>query len=133
MLREDWEFGYQAAKVAGAAKAKIAYHQGRLDFWKKTREDIIARIRSEGIEVDEKIALTFSNPKHRDWDQGGELMIRNDLRKELAECYKKLAYHTERRDGYDGWAQILDANPDDNLSLEIDDWLFFFGRDIGAD
>ncbi len=133
MLREDWEFSYQAAKVAMAAKAKISHHESRLDFWKKAREDIIARIRSEGIEVDEKIVLLYSNPKHRDWDQAGEVMIRNDLRKELVECYKKLAYHTGRRDGYDGWAQVLDANPESSLALDIDDWLFFFGRDIGAD
>ena len=34
----------------------------------------------------------------------------------------------------DGWQQVLGANPDDTIELDIDDWLFFFGRDTkGAD
>jgi len=133
MLKDEWKFEYTAAKVADAARAKIAHHDERLAFWKKKREEIIATIRAEGIEVDEKIVLTHRSPKARDWEQGGEVMIRNDLRKELAECFQKLAYHTGMRDGFDGWRQMLDANPENRLSLQIDDWLYFFGRDVGRD
>lgn len=52
----------------------------------------------------------------------------------LAEAARaKIAYHTELRDTYDGWRQVLEANPENRLSLDIDDWLFFFGRDTGRD
>ncbi|MCX7175456.1 MAG: hypothetical protein NT159_16325 [Proteobacteria bacterium] len=133
MQRETWKFDYTAGKLAEAAQSKIAYHQGHLNLWKAKREELLVTIRSEGIEVDEKIVLAYSNPKARDWDRGGEIMIRNDLRKDLAECFQKLAYHTEQRDTYDGWKQVLEANPEDRVELDIDDWLFFFGRDVSRD
>ncbi len=57
MLKDEWRFDYTAAKVADAARAKIAYHESRLAFWMGKREEIIATIRAEGIEVDEKIVL----------------------------------------------------------------------------
>lgn len=41
--------------------------------------------------------------------------------------------HTEQRDTYDGWKQVLEANPEDRVELDIDDWLFFFGRDVSRD
>ena len=133
MQREQWKFDYTASRLATAAQSKIVYHQEQLRFWREKRAEVIDTIRSEGIEVDEKIVLAYANPKARDWDRGGEILIRNDLRKVLAECYQKLAYHTEERDTYDGWRQVLEANPDNRLSLEIDDWLFFFGKDIRRD
>ena len=131
MLRDNWKFEYASVDLARAATAKIAFHDEQLAFWKAKREEVVATIRSEGIEVDEKIALTYHNPKARDWDRGGEILVRNDLRKELAECFQKLAYHTELRDTYDGWKQVLEANPNQRQALDISDWLFFFGRDTG--
>lgn len=133
MLKDEWTFEYTASKIAEAARAKIVHHEARLAFWQGKREELIGTIRSEGIEVDERIVLTQRSPKARDWEQGGEVMIRNDLRKDLTECYKKLAYHTELRDKFDGWRQVLEANPENRLSLQIDDWLFFFGTDTGHD
>ena len=133
MQRDFWKFDYTATKLAEAASAKISYHQGHLNLWKAKREELINTIRSEGIEVDEKIVLAYQNPKARDWDRGGEIMIRNDLRKDLAECFQKLAYHTEQRDTFDGWKQVLDANPENRVQLDIEDWLFFFGRDVSRD
>ncbi len=133
MKRDGWTFEYTAAKLAEAAQTKISYHSEHLNFWKSKREELMATIRSEGIEVSEKIALGYNNPKARDWDNGGEVMIRNDLRKELSETFSKLSYHTEQRDTYDGWYQALAANPENRMPLNIGDWLFFFGRDTGRD
>jgi hypothetical protein len=133
MLKSEWKFEYTGSKLADAARAKIAYHDERIASWSKRREEIVATIRAEGIEVDEKIALAYRSPKARDWDHGGDVMIRNDLRRDLIECFKKLAYHTELRDTFDGWRQVLEANPEHRLSLQIDDWLFFFGKDTGRE
>lgn len=130
MQRNDWKFDYSAQQLAEAAKAKIDYHAEHLGFWMKKREELMAMIRAEGIEINEKIALGYSNPKMRDGDRGGEIMIRNDLRKGLAETFEKLAYHTGKRDTYDGWAQVLCASPGMKFGLDIEDWLFFFGRDV---
>lgn len=133
MQRDDWTFAYTAAQLAEAARTKVVYHDEHLAFWKAKREELMATIRSEGIEINEKIALGYSNPKMRDWDRGGEIMIRNDLRKGLAETFEKLAYHTGKRDTYDGWEQVLRGNPDTTHELDIEDWLFFFGRDVEVD
>lgn len=111
---------------------KIQYHEERHAFWNNRREEIVGQIKADGIEVNEKAALQYASPKMRDYAQGGEIMIRNDLRKSLTEAYEKLSYHTGRKDIYDGWRQILTANNALPLDLDINDWLFFFGRDTGA-
>ena len=130
MNRDTWQFTYTASSLAEAANAKIEFHRRHLEDWQQRRDEVMATIRAEGIEVSEKAALAYVNPKARDWMQGGDVMIRNDLRMNLAECYEKLAYHTGLRDQYDGCLQVHCAHPEDRLSLDINDWLFFFGRDV---
>lgn len=133
MLKNTWTFEYTAAALVQAVDARLSYHDERLVFWRQRREATVAEIRADGIEVDEKIVLAYDTPKARDWRRGGEVMIRNDLRKALGECYEKLAWHTKRRDVFDGWRQVLAANPDKALALDMEDWLFFFGRDSETD
>ncbi len=133
MLRDQWKFRYTARQLAEAAQSKIAFHQDRLDLWEARRKEVIGQIKADGIEVNEKSVLQFASPKSRDFQQGGDIMIRNDLKKSLAESYDKLAYHTGRRDTYNGWQQVLGANSNDTIELDIDDWLFFFGQDTSKD
>ena len=132
MLRDQWKFRYTAEQLAEAVQQKIQYHDERHAFWNGRREDIVTQIMADGIEVNEKSVLQYGSPKMRDYQQGGDIMIRNDLRKSLTEAYEKLAYHTGRKDTYDGWRQILTANSGLPLDLDINDWLFFFGRDTGT-
>ena len=128
MLRQDWGFDYTANKLANASDQKKAIHQERLDWWKAKRLEVMNTIRSEGLEIDEKIALEYRNPKSRDWNQGSQLLVRNDLQKDLGECLEKLGHHTQQLQQFDGWQQVLAANPEARVKLDIDDWLFFFGR-----
>ena len=128
MLRQDWGFDYTATKLADAADQKKAFHQERLEWWKAKRLEVMTTIRAEGLEIDEKIVLEFRNPKSRDWNQGSQVMVRNDLQKDLSECLEKLGHHTQQLQQFDGWKQVLAANPEARVKLDIDDWLFFFGR-----
>lgn len=128
MRRNDWTFQHNAGQIAEATRSKIDYHQAQLAFWKEKREEVIATIRSEGIEVDEKIVLAFQNPKARDWDRAGQVLVRNDLQKALHEIYDKLRDHTEALSEYQAWENVLLAHPEDPLALDIQDWLYFFGR-----
>lgn len=132
MKRDDWTFRYTAKQLAEAATLKVEYHKARLEFWSNRREQLVNEIRESGIEVNEKAAVTMPHAKVRDFQQGGNVMIRNDLSKALSETYDKLGYHTGRRDTYDGWQQSLLANPDNGFELDIDDWLFFFGKDVST-
>ena len=75
---------------------------------------LIAEIRANGIEVKEKTVpqtLERLNIKGRDWTNGGDVMIRNDLRKFLTESCEKLSYHTIRRDQYKGRLQAFTDKP----------------------
>jgi len=128
MLRNDWGFDYTANKLAEAAATKMVFHQERLDWWKTKRQEVMGTIRSEGLEIDEKLVMEFRSPKARDWDRSAQVMIRNDLQADLSECLEKLSHHTQQVQQYDGWQQVLAANPEARVKLDIEDWLFFFAR-----
>ena len=128
MLRKDWCFDYTASRLSEAATKKQVFHQERLDWWKAKRIEVMNTIRSEGLEIDEKIVLEFRSPKSRDWDRGSQVMVRNDLQNDLSECLEKLSHHTQQVQQYDGWQQVLAASPEARVKLDIEDWLFFFGR-----
>ena len=128
MLRQDWGFDYTATKLAEAAQAKRGFHQERLDWWKAKRAEVMTTIRAEGLEIDDAIALEYRSPKSRDWDRGSQVMVRNDLQKDLNECLEKLSHHTQQVQQFDGWQQVLAANAEARVKLDIEDWLFFFGR-----
>jgi len=128
MLRNDWGFDYTANKLAEAAATKMVFHQERLDWWKTKRQEVMGTIRSEGLEIDEKLVMEFRSPKARDWDRSAQVMIRNDLQADLSECLERLSHHTQQVQQYDGWQQVLAANPEARVKLDIEDWLFFFAR-----
>ena len=128
MLRKDWGFDYTATKLAEAAATKMVFHQERLDWWKTKRQEVMGTIRSEGLEIDEKLVMEFRSPKARDWDRSAQVLIRNDLQTDLSECLDKLSHHTQQVQQYDGWQQVLAANPEARVKLDIEDWLFFFAR-----
>jgi hypothetical protein len=127
MKRDDWTFDYTAARLAEAARVKIAHHDARLAFWHGKRDEVLGRIRTEGIEIDEKIVLGFQSPKAQDWQRANRITVRDDLRTQLDECHDKLRSHTERLEAFKGWLALLAANPEARLPLDVDDWQFFFG------
>ena len=103
MRREEWRFEYTANNMATAAETKIKFHAERLEWWKSKRHEVMDKIRSEGIEIDEKISLAYLSPKSRDWAQSTQVTIRDDLRNNLSECQEKLAHHTQKQNEYIGW------------------------------
>jgi hypothetical protein len=127
MLRNDWKFDYTAAKLADAASTRAAYHRDRLAWWKGKKDQVLATIRAEGLEIDEKIVLEFASPKSRDWQDATRISVRNDLRDDLNECLKKLAHHTQQLASYTAWNEVLSANCSATYSLDHEDWQFFFG------
>ena len=79
MLRSDWKFTYEAQEVAAAAASKLAQHDGHIDFWREQQATVMNTIRSEGIEINEKIAVEqMANGVLVDWknifdDDGKEM------------------------------------------------------------
>jgi hypothetical protein len=128
MLRSEWKFSYTGAQLAEGAQTKFIFHQERITWWKKHKEELIAQIKSEGIQVAEGAGLGYSNPKARDYERGAKVMVRNDLQEKLDECMEKLGHHTGKLRDYDGWLQVLNGNSSTLLEADMDDWLFYFGK-----
>lgn len=127
MLRAEWKFEYLASKLAEAAGNRSAHHRDRLDWWRAKKDQVLQTIRSDGLEIDEKLVLEYTSPKSRDWQDATRVSVRNDLRNDLNECLKKLAHHTQQLASYSAWSEVLSANSGANLSLDHEDWQFFFG------
>lgn len=128
MLRDDWKFPYRAGQLRDAAKEKVAFYEGRVKYWEGKKSEVLAQIKADGIEVEESVAADdkayFSNSS-----RGPVVTVRNDLAEDLRECHNKLAKHRGNVAIYDGWLQMLDGRPaDEVLHLERDDWLFFFSK-----
>lgn len=131
MNRASWKFTYTADKLLEAATAKKDFHAGRLDWWAGKRKETEALIRSEGIEIDESVAVgslgyasSVSNSLHR----GPSVNIRNDLVRDLSECVSKTQEHEAKIRDYGAWIQVLASQGQASLELQQDDWLFFFGK-----
>ncbi len=127
MQRKDWTFDYTAARLAEAASGKIVHHEERLAYWRGQREEVLAKLRSEGLEIDEKIVMSYANPKAQDWARANRITVRDDLRVQLDECHEKLRHHTELVRDFEGWLAMLSANPEARLPLDVQDWQHFFG------
>lgn len=124
MQRKEWTFEYTASKLAEAAQSKKAHHLARLDWWKSTKDETMSEVRASGIEVSESAA----SAQYSTANMGPQVMVRNDLQRKLTECHTKIQTHEAMVREYDGWLQVLNANPENRLSLHHDDWLYFFGQ-----
>lgn len=125
MLRERWEFKFSAKRLAAAAARKRDHHRARLKFWEDAKRKVLDEVKESGIEVSESEAgASYANSSRAFAPQ---VLVRTDLQKRLTECHTKILDHANRVTEYVGWVEVLEGNPDDQLSLHAEDYLFFFG------
>jgi cell shape-determining protein MreC len=149
MERNKWQFEFVASKLAEAAQAKINWHterikslnneiaetdDGFIDDFKTISDDDLEkmsikeqkeydqllaesreRMSQHATKILEKIGMSASE---RDYDER-----KNQERK------KEIKVSAQLINEYGIWLKILSANPESNLSLDVDDWLFFFGKE----
>lgn len=125
MKRNDWTFEYTASKLAEAAQAKRLHHETRLAWWEQKKAETIKKVGEGGIEVHDSVGSTVSNYKG---GYGAEIRVDDALQRDLNECHGKIREHHAAVSAYDGWHQVLSANPEARLSLTHEDYLFFFGK-----
>lgn len=128
--RDEWEFEYTASKLAeGAAKQKD-FRLGRVTVWTEAKAKLMAEVKESGLEVTESVAaLMGSTYANNIRGKGGPTInVRADLQTKLQECHSKIQSHQQAADEYDGWVQVLTANPEARLKLTQADWLYFFGK-----
>lgn len=124
--RDEWEFEYTASKLAeGAAKQK-EFRLGRVAWWEDAKQAVMAEVKESGLEISESMAAGLQNYSTN--ISGPQVTVRGDLQKKLSECHMKIAGHQQAAEEYDGWLQVLLANPEARLKLTQSDWMYFFGK-----
>lgn len=125
--RDEWEFEYTASDLAEGAARQKEFRLGRVKWWKEAKDQVMAEVKESGLEITESLAAALTNYSTQQM-AGPQVMVRADLQKKLTECHSKIQSHQWAADEYDGWVQVLSANPDARLKLTQADWLYFFGK-----
>ena len=63
MLRDEWVFTYQIETIAEATTSNLEFHQERFKWWKDKKEQVMAKIREDGLEIDETIVMDIFHLK----------------------------------------------------------------------
>lgn len=127
--RDEWEFEYTASKLAEGAAAQKEFRQGRVKWWSEQKEKLMEQVREDGVQVTESVAAKLgSNYANSTQSFGPQVSIRPELQQKLTECHSKIQSHQAMVAEYDGWVQVLSANPEARLKLTQGDWLYFFGK-----
>lgn len=127
--RDEWEFEYTASKLAEGAAQQKAHRLSRVEWWKQKKAEVMAEVKESGLEISESIAAQSNYATNSlQGARGPQISVRADLQQKLAECQQKIASHTQAAAEYDGWVQVLAANPVSRLKLQQADWLYFFGK-----
>ena len=125
MARFDWKFPQTASKLAEAAAAKKASHEARKKWWEDKKAETMTKVRETGIEIRDSVAASYSTTKG---NFGPQIEIESGLQRDLSECHSKIQEHDRFISEYDGWCQVLSANPELLLDLYHEDFLYFFGK-----
>lgn len=128
MNRNDWEFEYTAKVLADAAQQQKDYRLSRVKVWEEKKAEVMARIKDSGITVHESVADKMSQYTVSNMGHGPRIQLDPTMQADLSECAGKIQLHREMATGYDGWIQMLNANPEARLRLKHNDWMYFFGK-----
>ena len=134
MLRIEWQFEYTAKNLATAAAAQRDFRISRIAAWEEKKTEVMKRIKESGITVHESVASGMGNNNinalkyNTTSDMGPQVLVDPTMQKDLNECSSKIRNHTDLRNQYDAWYQVLNANPESRVQLDHDDWMFFFGK-----
>lgn len=129
MNRKGWTFPQHAYNVAKAAERKRDHHQSRLDWWKSKLAELMEQIKSQGLEIEEPLAMQYSRASLVGSMKGGNrarIVVRDDYQRKLDECQIKIQEHNQKAVEYDSWFKVLSANQGQVVELDADDYTFFF-------
>lgn len=128
--RDEWEFDYTASKLAEGAKIQKEFRLSRVTWWSDAKEKLMAEVKESGLEVNESVAdkAGYLSNVIGTRSMAPTISIKPELQQKLQECHQKINSHQQAAAEYDGWVQVLEANPESRLKLTQGDWLYFFGK-----
>lgn len=121
-MRAEWTVQWSAQSVREAALRQMAYHEGRVVFWKSHRDDAEEDLRTSGLEL-RSMPVT-----------GGDRIdaVVDPLKaRRLEECRQKVAGHEELCKQYRQWAEFLE-NSGAVFNLNFGDFEFFAMKAAGV-
>jgi hypothetical protein len=115
--RGDWLFVYEIRAVLDGAKAKLAYHERRGEFWRAEREKAVAAVKGAGFEV-------------REYEVTGgkdvQVVVDQTLSARLGQCSAKIREHIGKIKEYRQWVAVLETQDlHEHIDLHMDDALYF--------
>lgn len=131
MRRHEWEFKYTGAALAAAARAQADYRAGRLTFWKGEKEKIMQLVKEKGLSVHEDMIdrIGVSNAKYGSAVQrGAQIMVDRTMQEDLNRAMERIQHHEQLEKEYRAWEQVMAAHPEQQVDLNHDDWIYFFGK-----
>jgi hypothetical protein len=133
MKRNEWTVPYTGKQLADAAAEKKAYHESRHHLWWSTkREEVIAKIKADGMTITDSIVDELSKTGYANTsafgNAGPTVQIDAGLQNHLAEAHGKMKQHEKLVKEYDAWGQMMGAHEAAAFNLQLDDWMYFFGK-----
>ena len=130
MKRNEWTVPYTGKQLAEAAAAKKAYHEGRHKWWSDKREEVIAKIKSDGMQITDSIVDEMAKSGYANTSRVGGPVVEIDaaLQAHLAEAHQKVHDHARLVKEYDAWQQMMSAHSTAAFPLMQADWMYFFGK-----
>ena len=130
-MRDKWAVNYSGQQLCDAASAKEERHKLRRKWWLDKKEEVITKIRAEGINVTESIVdelgkLGYSNSTRA--FGGPVVQVDAGMAAQVQEATQKVHEHQDKVYKYGAWIQMLSAHPAASFALDHDDWMFFFGK-----
>lgn len=131
--RDEWTVQYTGSALAKAAADKKTYHEGRLKWWRHTKEEVAAAIRAGGITVTESIVDDLAKQGYTNTtrgDGGPVVQIDAAMQAHLREAHGKVKDHEKAVSVYDAWHQMMSSEAATPRTFELTqaDWMFFFGK-----
>lgn len=136
--RDEWEFQYTIAQLAEGARKQRDFRVARAKWWKEQKTRLVGELAEKGIVLSQSVidemedvaadnmAMSYANTR----SQAPMAGIDPNYNKQLSEAHHKVIEHRQRAEVYDGWVQLLEAQPGPGTTLQLmqTDWLFFFGK-----
>lgn len=129
-IRTKWEFTYTAGVLAKAAAKQRDHRLERKKIWQDKYAEVFEEIKNSGVKITESVAKSIANTANYSSNSYGmapTVSIDPSMQQRLQECSNRVRAHDEAAREYDGWFNVLEANEDDRLNLNHEDWLYFFG------
>lgn len=124
--RKDWQSSLARVDVLDAAKKRVAHHTARLSFWKSKKSEVMDTIKREGLTVEESVAGANYTTSNAVAQRHPQVMVRNDLQKDLDECATRIYHHQNELHDFQVWVDFLSAEGPSMLDLDRDDYKYFF-------